>query len=201
MYIVVEGLDLSGKTTLTKNLAEHFQAKLVKEPFRESQNCQLIEPLLESPQLGRLYKTQLYIASRVELFLRLKEEKHPFVISDRNFLSNMVYQGKDLESMQQILNLNHDTLNTYHIDPVPDILIYMDIPYNVAFERFRSRAKVSDYDRLIINKARYEILQKRYRTAINLMQSQFCHQTRVITIDHNTSTDNVIKQINLATKN
>ena len=199
-YIVVEGLDFSGKSSLCEKLAETYKSKLVAEPFDKSPASKHIRSLIRGAILEHAYETQLLIASRIELFTAFNNfanrNSSTYLISDRNFLTNMVYQSQSLVDMNRILTLNVDTLSKYNFDIIPDVLIYMDIPYEVAFERYQNneRKEINNLDNKIMKKETYLSMQTKYEQALDMLRGTY-KKVKIIKITHETKFVNLTKLI------
>lgn len=193
-YIVVEGLDYTGKSTLVEQLGEIYKSRLVSEPFSESLASSKIRELIRSATHESTYETQLLIASRIEMFSKLNEyirhNSPTYLISDRSFVTNMVYQGNDKKTMSRIMKLNIDTLAAYGYDIIPDILIYIEVPYSVALERFNQRQESNNLDKKVMNEKTYNEMQKRYHDALTLLTSN-SKRTKVIKVSHESTVKNI----------
>ena len=149
-YIVLEGIDGSGKTTQIDRLYDYFkkQGKEVvrtREPRKdEGLIGELIQKILNGktkvPSVAIQY---LFSADRgmhhAELIEpSLKEGK--IVISDRCFWSAVPYGVLDLEqdfddNTAKYILVSQSILSMYHQFITPDITIYLDIPVERAMER------------------------------------------------------------------
>lgn len=151
LFIVFEGMDLSGKTTQAKMLQQWFiQEKKQKSIFTQ-------EPT-EKGLLGRILRMSLQGMLRtitdendllseeivraklfaLDRFIHLKNEIEPslndgcHVISDRYYLSSLAYQSVELlnlgyslmPAMERVKQLNSDAL---YASTQPDIIILIDI--------------------------------------------------------------------------
>lgn len=138
MYIVFEGIDGAGKTTLMKKVAEWLR-ELVKdsdikvherrEPtkgFEES--LPLRDPLIfidDDAMLALSYAAdRLVIHDDISWFLR----NGRIVLSDRSYISSLVYQ-KDTDFVREI--------NKYALKP--DLIVFLDVPPEIARKRIIQR--------------------------------------------------------------
>ncbi|RJQ36301.1 dTMP kinase [Candidatus Microgenomates bacterium] len=157
-YIVIEGIDGSGKTTQAKRLCEYFEKSNLEvvctgEPRkRVGVVGELIYKILRGkvkiPSVAFQY---LFSADRAihheELIIpALKDGK--YVISDRSFWSAIPYgildkmgeenydfqMGKVILSAQSILSMYHQFI-------IPDITFYLDVPVEVAVKRMADENK------------------------------------------------------------
>lgn len=149
LFIALEGGEATGKTTTAKALKERFEA-LGKEVVvtREPGGISSAEAIRENIMNFRVdARTELllYLAARRE---HLVNKVIPalaagqIVITDRFYISSLVYQGYARE-------LGIDTvrkLNDFVCDQVyPDLNIIIDIPVEVSMER---KQGVQDINRL-----------------------------------------------------
>lgn len=200
-YIVAEGLDFAGKSYLVEQLGEIYKSRIVSEPFSESQASKHIRELIRGATLAHAYETQLLIASRVEMFSKLlpyvATNSPAYLISDRNFITNMVYQSKDKMEMKRIMDLNVETLAKYGMDIVPDVVVYIEVPYEVALERFNKRnaSDINNLDKKVMkSKEAYLEAQGKYHDALQIL-STLHKRIKVIRITHETPIKNLCELI------
>lgn len=180
-YIVLEGIDGSGKTTQIERLYEHFtsQGKEVirtREPRKdEGLIGELIQKILNGkttvPSIAIQY---LFSADRgmhhAELIEpALKEGK--IVISDRCFWSAVPYGVLDLKedfdsNTAKYIQVSQSILSMYHQFLVPDITFYLDIPIERAMDRLSKKPHVKEiYEeekKILKAKEGYEWLLKEF---------------------------------------
>ena len=131
MYIVFEGIDGAGKTTQIQMLAEWleangFRVETLREPT-DSKVGDLIHEILQQPdaqteEVQRILGL-LFAADRLFIMDRLEDESK-IIISDRSFLSSLVYQD-DAEWIE--------ILNRYA--KRPDLLILLDLDARTSVAR------------------------------------------------------------------
>ena len=146
IFICIEGLDGSGKTThahrLVKNLQEkRFDAIYTTEPSRGKLGTFIRGTILEGKKrVPMVVEAVLFAVDRVEHIEKdvkpaLKEGK--IVVSDRCVYSSLAYQGAaglDLEWIKEI--------NRFAIPP--DLSIYIDVPPEVVVKRIRRKKSVME---------------------------------------------------------
>lgn len=158
LFIVVDGLDGCGKSTLAEGICKELwkvdvQHVKTMEPSLSKVGV-FIRNLLHTPSqqqtfedreiLGnRLVMAQLFAADRAlhskVIEIGLGEGKH--VVCDRWLLSSLVYQcgcesGEDPElprRFSKVLNVNGDVLE----HAFPDLLVHVRVPHRVAFDRIQ----------------------------------------------------------------
>lgn len=125
-YILIEGLDGVGKSTICKQLAENEGYEYCREPGGTENTLPIREMLLADNTLHPLTQVALFCADRAEhlnhrVWPLLKEGKR--VIQDRGPLSTMVYQHEQgAGSPGQILHMMVPFLSVIeeaHISGIP----------------------------------------------------------------------------------
>ncbi|MEM7070258.1 MAG: dTMP kinase [Pseudomonadota bacterium] len=176
-FIVFEGGEGAGKSSLIKNLKKHFDALSIPvcvtyEPGGTSLGKQIRQWLLEkheddfSPQ--PLCQILLLLAARTHhlnsvIIPALKANK--VVLCDRFYASTLAYQGAGHGvSTKLIEQLSAFILDQYR----PDLTIFLNIDPAIGLKRIKDRPQNNDYDRLglafhqRINKAFRQIAKDHY---------------------------------------
>ena len=148
-FIVLEGLDGSGKSTQAKNFAQYLKQQ--KQPaFVTCQPSQfLIGGIVRSCLLGDWQSPPecLQLLFDADTFYRLDKEIIPLlqkgvtVISDRyNIFSSLAYGAVGC-SWEWLIDVNR-------IFPIPDLTIFLDINVKTALQRISSeRGSVELYEK------------------------------------------------------
>ena len=145
VFICVEGLDGSGKTTQAQILAERLnksrRAMYTAEPSHGKTGTFIRECCLyEKQRLPTAVEALLFAADRIE---HVENEIKPalaegkLVICDRYVYSSIAYQGSaglDLEWIRKI--------NSYALKP--DFALFIDVPPERVLERLRRRRSVME---------------------------------------------------------
>lgn len=139
-YIVLEGIDGSGKSVLCNLLEENlksagYKVLTVSEPSKSNIGV-LLREYLKSGQLNQISLSLLFAADSYNLQDKIKFSDYDIVISDRNYLSTVAYQMLEVEK-SWLYNI-HDFLC------VPSMLIYLDVLPDVAHNRIKERKKDKD---------------------------------------------------------
>jgi dTMP kinase len=150
LYIAIEGIDGSGKTTQVDLLTEYFQKQgrtviKTREPRKEEG---LIGKLIQQILLG---KTKVPSVAFQYLFSADREMHHKelilpaltkgdVVISDRCFWSAIPYGILDKEEEVNRATVDRymvaqSILSMYHQFTIPDYTFYLDLPLDLAMER------------------------------------------------------------------
>lgn len=147
MFIVVEGLDGSGKSTLVRNLAraygrEGWRVTCVREPGGTPVSERLRRILLDrNGRVGPRTELFLYLAARAQLVdevIKPALARGDLVLADRFHLSTLAYQigGRNLPARAVIAadTLARDTVT-------PDLTIFLEVSDKEAAARRRSIPK------------------------------------------------------------
>lgn len=143
MFIVLEGIDGSGKSTQIRHLGRRLRAQgvnviLVEEPGGTPLGERVRQILLDrSLTMDALTELLLYEAARSELtrtVIRPALAAGRWVLADRFAMSSLAYQGYgrglDLALVKQLNTLATDGLE-------PSMTIILDVPVKVALVRKR----------------------------------------------------------------
>lgn len=145
LFVVLEGLDGSGKTTVSSILPELIRWKLPgtmvcveREPTSGPIGAFIRETLGNATPLANETLALLFAADRVEHCIRIETllQSHDIVICDRYYYSSHAYQGCN-DRWVRTINQHART---------PDLAILLDIPVAVAVERIRARGYVGQWD-------------------------------------------------------
>lgn len=140
--IVFEGIDGTGKSTQINKLRERLEERGISVVAGyEPTHGQWGKKLRESASSGRLP-----IEEEVFLFLKDRQEhvqnviapaleRGEWVLLDRYYFSMMAYQGARGQDVAAIRRANEE------FAPIPDMVIWLDIPVEVAFERIGGRGE------------------------------------------------------------
>jgi dTMP kinase len=148
--ITVEGLDGSGKTTLSLGLVEVLRSRgldvrLLREPGGV-EAAERIRQLLHDPTLNIVARSEalLFAAARAQLVDEALEpllHEGTWVVLDRFVDSSLAYQGAGRAlGMREVAEINRFATRGL----VPDRTLLLTLPPEVAKTRTRSRSDVVD---------------------------------------------------------
>ena len=146
IFICIEGLDGSGKTTHAYRLVRNLQKKgfdvvYTTEPSRGELGKFIRTSILQGKKrVPRVVEALLFAVDRVEHLEKmvkpaLKEGK--IVISDRCVYSSLAYQGAAGLDLEWIEEINRMALP-------PDLALYIDVPPEVVVKRIRRKKSVME---------------------------------------------------------
>jgi len=145
VFIVVEGLDGSGKTTqaeiLARRLSKTFNVMLTAEPSRGKIGTFIREGCLyENERLPTEAEALLFAADRIEHMeteLKPALDEGKVVICDRYIYSSLAYQGSSGLSLEWIKTINARALQ-------PDFSVFIDCPPERVLARLRRKKSVME---------------------------------------------------------
>jgi dTMP kinase len=137
MFIALEGIDGSGKGTHTRKLNRWVKEKgndtfLTREPTAGPVG-KLLREFLKKGGLDPKTEALLFAADRSEHVKEIKQRlsEGQAVITERYFYSSIAYQGASGVSIKWLMELNR-------FAPIPDLVLFLDIPPEVGLERISS---------------------------------------------------------------
>jgi dTMP kinase len=190
MYIVFEGIDGSGKTTLANFLfnylksknysvylkAEPFDREFIENTFKKIRN-------IKDEKLKSTILTLAFAYDRAFLEDETNYNNFDFVISDRSFISSLAYQSLNLP-LEWIFEVNK-------FFKKPDLVIYLDLSPEVAIKRIEERNnKKSYYEKIEFLKK----VRKNYKKVINFLKKK---KINIIIINSEQPLDNVKKELSI----
>jgi dTMP kinase len=146
MFITLEGIDGSGKTSIARKLKEKFE-KEGRKVYLTEEPTQIIFDVkyIMEKDLDVFTRIFIFMADRVEHIKVIKEKisSDHIVICDRYVDSTFAYQGSILEnilgSREKAYDYLYNLYRPFSFDP--DIIIYLDVDPEIGFRRIESRKK------------------------------------------------------------
>ncbi len=189
LFLVVEGLDGAGTTTIANRLAEALRA-------RDLQVCLTAEPtdgplgaLLRAHVKGNLNLEEqiaalVFTGDRADHLgqvIRPALRRGEWVVCDRYLLSTLAYQGAAGVPRDAILAASSGF-------DVPDVTFVLDVPEEVRAQRLASRTQSERYERADLA----EGLRLSYEESIALLRSA---GHRIEVIDSSQAIDKVLEDV------
>ena len=143
-YVVIEGVIGAGKTTLSRYLAEAWQASHVLEQFEEN-------PFLEDFYRDRrryAFQTQItFLLSRYKQQEKLLQREifAPRVVSDYLFQKDRIFANVNLDDKELALYERLFPLLERDV-PVPDLVVYLQATNETLLERIARRGRSYEQD-------------------------------------------------------
>lgn len=148
LFIVIEGLDGSGKSTaskfLKKKLSAQYKVKSSYEPHNPSCGGDYIRAVLTKKIKRFSHRTLAlaFAANRLDhndrvIIPWLEKEGNRIVICDRYYLSSLVYQSKDGFTFEDIIELNEKAKK-------PDVIFFLNVSNETCYARMKSRNQAKE---------------------------------------------------------
>ncbi|MBK9973921.1 MAG: dTMP kinase [Planctomycetes bacterium] len=141
-FIVIEGIDGTGKSTLAAQLADALRVRgrqvlLTNEPSKLPSGKLILERLTDkSMKLTAHEWLGMFVVDRrmnIDTIVKPALERGTDVIQDRSFYSTLVYQGEMGISASEVLKRHEG----WH--PTPDLVVILDIAPRFGLARTRRR--------------------------------------------------------------
>lgn len=177
-YIVFEGIDGAGKTTVINEvkgllIAEGYNVKIVKEP------SDFVKHRLKSFSHSEIAKAILFTYDRAFSTANFYNDNKDFdiVIGDRSYLSTIAYQG----TLSYLAPINEEIL--LENKALPDAIILLDVSVNKSVARMTKDHISDDY---------MQSLQNIKNSYLDLINTCIIKQNTVI--DANNNLDYVVNK-------
>lgn len=187
MFVVIEGLDGSGKTTVAKELAKSENIKFTYEPNDPSAAGLFIRDILQK-KITTFHPRVLayaFAANRLDHNYRVinpwLEKAGNIVISDRYYLSSLVYQSSKDFPFERVIELNE-------LARLPDIIFFINVTNETCYQRLNKRNQP-----LELFEGRLSETRKKYFDAILFLRET--RQENIIEIDGNGTVKDTLEQI------
>ena len=169
LFIVIEGIDCSGKTTQAELLKEYFitqkqQAVISPEPsngvigntIRQALKQRIIfssDRALFDEQMAYLFAADRHdhLYNDIDGVFKLMEDNY-HVISTRYYFSSLAYNCDTVEKYNFIKKLNDRF-------PNPDLTIYLDLPIKASLVRLQERSLQEVYE----TKSKLTLVREQYQ--------------------------------------
>ncbi len=188
LFVVFEGIDGSGKTTLINNVIsllsqERINSVSLREPTSGPNGKKIRSLLCMAEEPDATILLDLFMADRLEdaslnIIPALKSGN--IVLLDRYYYSTAAYQSKNFSEAKDIIIRNR-SLNL----PEPDILFFLDIDPDIAYNRVASREKNNNLE-CFETPTKLRLIDSIYREII---------PENTVTIDAALSPDETAKQV------
>ena len=193
LFIVIEGLDGSGKTTVAKRLIEEAKQdfagkiKFTYEPNDPSAGGQFIRDILTKKitQFHPRVLAYAFAANRLDHNYRLinpwlENDKH-IVVSDRYYLSSLVYQTAEDFPFERVMELNE-------LARKPDLIFFVNVTNETCYQRLNKRNQPRE-----LFEGRFDETREKFLNAINFLRTT--RDENIIEVDGNGTVEETLAQI------
>ena len=191
MFIAVEGIDGSGKSTTIREIKRYLESKgeavyLTAEPTTLATGKIVRNFLSETNSYTPLIHEMLALAFAADRINHLREEiwpalrKKQTVITDRYFFSSVAYQSLNV-SYEWVKGINR-------FATLPDVLVFIDVSVDKAVERltkFRTSTEIYEKRDLL------QQIDRNYREVIK----EFEDNLKVIYLNGNLDIDKIYSDV------
>jgi len=188
-FIVIEGLDGSGKSTQARRLAEFFASRgnpcfATRQPSDDRIGSLAREATYgvfpaENETLSLLFAAEHYqhYCGKIAPALARGET----VICDRYYYSNFVYQGVDAPTLERVFAYNYAVMAAR----TPDMVIFIDVEPEECMRRINAnREQISIFETL-------EKLQTQRKRFLSLFE-RICDKENIIIIETENADENTV---------
>lgn len=162
IFVSVEGIDGSGKTTQVKKIYQYlfekgYKIKITQEPTREKLGL-LLREYLRNEHSDPHVDALLFAADRLEHYhneIKPALQEGYIVVTDRYAISSYVYQSSQGVPVEWIQEVNK-------MSPMPDLGFYLSIDVETALERLsrENRNVIEKFE----NREHLEYIKKIYES-------------------------------------
>ena len=189
LFLVVEGLDGAGTTTISARLAEELRARdlrvrLTAEPTDGPLGSLVRAHVKGDVNLDEQTAALVFTGDRADHLgqvIRPALSRGEWVVCDRYLLSTLAYQGVAGVSREAVLAASDGF-------DVPDVTFVLDVPEEARSERLAGRSRTERYEGAELAEA----LRRSYDESIELLLSA---GHRIEVIDSSRSIDDVLADV------
>ncbi|MDJ0658232.1 MAG: dTMP kinase [Crocosphaera sp.] len=196
LFIVLEGIDKAGKTTQAERLMRYLikqgDLAIISSEPTEGVIGQLIRKAMQNEvfmiknqekfdeQMAYLFAADrhYHLYNDQDGVYKLIKQDHYHVIATRYYFSSLAYNCNNQEEFNFVYGLN----NRF---PNPDLVIYLDIPLDIALSRLENA----------LYKEVYETKEKLQQVKDNYQQIFQSYQGQLLTIDGKNSIEQIHQEI------
>lgn len=194
-YIAFEGIDGSGKSTqckllYTNLLSNRISVDISKEPTEEPIGELIREILSGNKKVSNQSLEALFELDRIEHEIKINDlnKKGIICISDRSIISGIAYNTK---MEDQTLD---ELLQELPLRKIPDVVVFVDTPVQVALDRIAIRNKETGSTSDIYETKEYlERIRERFLKIFRFLENK--KYSKVITVDGTLDQEEIQKNI------
>lgn len=139
MYIAFEGVMGTGKSTLTKFIAEHLKAKTMYEIVEENP---FLDKFYQDPEHWAFQTEAFFLCNRYMQLKKIQDQLNEgnLVIGDYHIMKNLIFaeitlEGEELNKYRQLYNVMIDGFKH------PDIVVYSEASVDEILRRIGIRGR------------------------------------------------------------
>lgn len=194
-YIAFEGIDGSGKSTqckllYTNLLSNRISVDISKEPTEEPIGELIREILSGNKKVSNQSLEALFELDRIEHEIKINDlnKKGIICISDRSIISGIAYNTKRED---QTLD---ELLQELPLHKIPDVVVFVDTPVQVALDRIAIRNKeTGSTSDIYETKEHLERIRERFLKIFRFLENK--KYSKVITVDGTLDQEEIQKNI------
>lgn len=188
--ILLEGLDGSGKSTQVMLLKQYFEEQghkvlTLREPggsdYYEAIRANVHFTEYQRPPVSDALACAAGIAANVAISKNALEN-NTWVVTDRSFISNIVYQRAQGLQKEIAERITHEALEEFSYE----LGFLIDIPINVSQKRLSNIGKLQD---------RWESKGAEYFTQVRSLYHEYASKYNLVIIDGQQTIDSIHRQI------
>ena len=194
LFVAIEGLDGSGKSTIARHLTDLLErllgqpVKLTYEPHDPSCGGDYIREVLARKITAFTPRTLMlaFAANRLDHCSReidpwLDQDDFQILLCDRYYLSSLVYQSNEEFSFEDIMEANKAARK-------PDLTIFMDVSNAVCLERMQIRNKPQELFEKNLSETR-----TKYRSAIQYLREN--REENIVLVNADGTVEEVLREV------
>lgn len=188
MFVIIEWIDWSGKSTQIKLVKENLEklwkkVKVISYPRYNEESSFMVRKYLNWEYWDEVDAKQASIFYAIDRFdssfeLRKDLEEYDYVISDRYVSANMLHQAWKIKNykardcfLDWVYNLEYNTFKL----PKPDKILFLDVSPDASTKNMTSRTTedkeyIKDWKKLDIHEADKTHLLNAYNSAKDLLK-------------------------------
>lgn len=136
-FIVIEGLDGTGKSTVAKQLAEALGYPYSKTP---SGSFQKARTTFDVPEISTLERISFYLGDCLKLSVQVQQDDEMVLVVDRYFYSTLAYH------LEQDPTLTRLFLPFTKDFKKPDLVILLYADFEISKQRIKARSQDPSYE-------------------------------------------------------
>lgn len=169
-FIVVEGLDGSGKSTISKSLAAKTESIYLTTPSKADKRER---ELYDSKGFSCLDRFLFYAGCTVKTSDQIKEliKCKKRVVLDRYFYSTLAYH------LPFCKDINEDHINIFNTIIRPDLIIYVTADYEITVNRIKQRSLIENNDKLYLAQSpeNHSLIHSQYLKSFDVPYLHVCN--------------------------